>query len=106
MSTPYLKAHEIGHERLQAFAGTVYSWQHKGSSYFFPQDEKPVNPKDKPLFCLDYLPNTNGETYPKSGEIDLMKYYNDDDFRYDYNRIVVAENEIIGLLWLLKCIII
>lgn len=35
-------AHEIGHEILQAYGGTVFSWQHKGSSYYLPQDTKPV----------------------------------------------------------------
>ncbi len=36
-------AHEIAHELLQAYCGTIFSWQHKGSSYYFPQDKKPIN---------------------------------------------------------------
>jgi hypothetical protein len=33
----------LGRELLEACGGTAFSWQHKGSSYYFPQDTKPVN---------------------------------------------------------------
>jgi len=93
-------AHEIGHELLQAYHGTIYSWQHKGSSYYFPQDRKPINESlsDK-ITHLDFM-ESNGENAPKSGEIDLMKYYNDySDYK---DRIVASEKDVKGLLWLTK----
>ncbi|NRS90757.1 hypothetical protein HNQ02_003704 [Flavobacterium sp. 7E] len=31
-----------------------------------------------------------------------MKYYNNDPYRYDYDRIVAAENDLLGLIWLTK----
>ncbi len=94
-------AHEIGHELLQAYAGTVYSWQHKGSSYFFPQDTKPVIPNWlNNIVHKDYMPYINGENCP-AGEIDVMKYYN--DYSSYYERIVASNSDILGLLWLLKC---
>lgn len=43
---------------------------------------------------------SNGENTPKSGEIDLMKYYNDySDYK---DRIVASEQDVKGLLWLTK----
>jgi len=93
-------AHEIGHELLQAYHGTIYSWQHKGSSYYFPQDKKPINESlsDK-ITHLDFM-ESNGENAPKSGEIDLMKYYNDySDYK---DRIVASEKDVKGLLQLTK----
>jgi hypothetical protein len=31
-----------------------------------------------------------------------MKYYNEDPLRYDYDRVVAAEVDVLGLLWLTK----
>lgn len=102
-------AHEIGHEILQAFGGDVYSYQHKGSSYL-TQKIKPTTPPDKKWY--DHLPgmreyekykdlmkDVNGEYAPTSGEQDLMKYYHDQGSK-DYNRIVAAEDDMKGLIWL------
>jgi hypothetical protein len=93
-------AHEIGHELLQAYYGTIYSWQHKGSSYYFPQDRKPINESlSNKITHLDFM-ESNGENAPKSGEIDLMKYYNDySDYK---DRIVASKKDVKGLLWLTK----
>ncbi len=95
-------AHEIGHEILQAYAGTVYSWQHKGSSYYLPQDIKPVGEETfkEEYINIDYMENSKGENVPTSGEIDLMKYYNDySDYK---NRIIANEKDVLSLLWLTK----
>ncbi len=68
-------AHELGHELLQAYGGTVYSWQHKGSSYYLPQDTKPVK-GDETLWNKtthwDEM-ESHGEYYPKVGEIDIIE---------------------------------
>jgi hypothetical protein len=115
-------AHEIGHEILHAYYGNNFSWQHKGSSYYFPQDTKPTDtnkttwekgreyiplapyiPFIKPL---DLMPNSKGEYYPRApNEIDLMKYYN---IKYttnptinalpDLTRTFAAENDVLGLI--------
>jgi hypothetical protein len=71
-------AHEIGHEILQAYYGTTFSWQHKGSSYYLPQNTKPVKGSKTIIDSIipDFMTESSGEEYPKSGEIDLMKYYN------------------------------
>ncbi|MBF6654009.1 hypothetical protein C3B47_14215 [Flavobacterium columnare] len=104
-------AHEIEHEILQAYGGTAYSWQHKGSSYYFPQDTKPVKGEETlkgKISHIDYM-DTDGEYYPKTGEIDLMKYYHnlyDKQGRAistsDLRRTVVSEKDVLSLLWLTK----
>ena len=95
-------AHEIGHEIIQAFAGTVYSWQHKGSSYYLPQDAKPVGKESfkEEYINRDFMEETKGENTPKTGEIDLMKYYN--DYSNYKDRIIANEKDVISLLWLTK----
>jgi hypothetical protein len=99
---------------LKAFSDYTNSWQHKGSSYLFPQDTKP--PADasfgtklwENLKHIDHLPETSGENYPLSGEIDLMKYYNDNVLGGQskqpnyFKRIVAAEKDVFGLIWLTK----
>ncbi len=84
-------AHELGHSILKAFAeygggSTDYSYKHKGSSDY--SSAKPVN--------------EGGENYPLKGEIDLMKYYNNDPYWYDFDRIVACQDDILGLIWLTK----
>ncbi len=97
-------AHEIGHEILKAFGGHIYSKQHKGSSYLLPQDVKPVNKESfiEENLYIDYMEDFTGENYPKSGEIDLMKYYNGYFYSSFYNRIVANEKDVLGLIWLTK----
>ncbi|WP_440121902.1 hypothetical protein [Tenacibaculum sp. Ill] len=95
-------AHEIGHEILQALAGTVFSWQHKGSSYYFPQDRKPVGKESikEEYVNIDFMENSKGEKAPARGEIDLMKYYN--NYSNYKNRIIASEKDVLGFLWLTK----
>jgi hypothetical protein len=96
---------------LQAYAGTQYSWQHKGTSYFLPQDTKPdfTNPNHQqpPTFYVDNFPNVKGEQYPTTGEYDLMKYYNSNTISptnpyRGVNFFVASEDEVLGMLWLIK----
>ena len=96
-------AHEIGHEILQAYGGNIYSWQHKGSSYYMPQDKKPIGKESfkEEYINMDYMEETKGENYPSKGdEVDLMKYYHND--KNQKNRIVAGAKDVQGLLWLTK----
>lgn len=97
-------AHEIGHEILQAIAGTTYSWQHKGSSYYLPQDTKPLEGQETfwdKITHWDEM-DTHGENYPVSGEIDLMKYYNGHKPQKASERVIASEQDVLGLIWLTK----
>ncbi|WP_281979898.1 hypothetical protein [Tenacibaculum mesophilum] len=87
----YTCAHELGHTILKSYAelgggSTDYSYKHKGTSDY--SDKLSIN--------------KGGENYPLRGEIDLMKYYNNDPFYYDFDRIVAGEKDVLGLLWLTK----
>ncbi|MFK7107945.1 zinc metalloprotease [Flavobacterium oreochromis] len=98
----YTSAHEIGHTILRAYAegsgsSADYSYEHKGSSGY--SDTKPVS--------------EGGFAYPVTGEIDLMKYYNNNVtinnkssyiyfLDYDFERITAEEKDVLGLLWLTK----
>ncbi|WP_407480997.1 hypothetical protein [Elizabethkingia meningoseptica] len=97
-------AHELGHELLQAYSGTTYSWQHKGSSYYLPQDTKPTkgNETTKDKLTHFNIMNSYGENYPQQGEIDIMKYYNNEPNPKDHLRLVAAEKDVLGLIWLTK----
>lgn len=77
-------AHEIGHEILKDYSGSMYSYRHKGSSGF--SETKSVA--------------DGGFEYPQTGEIDLMKYYNDEPYDKDYGRVVAATEDVTGLVWL------
>lgn len=78
-------AHEIGHEIILAFGGHSYSKGHKGSSTILTQSPNPNMP------------------YPESGEIDLMKYSSDPFIPKDYyTRVIAAEKDVLGLIWLSK----
>lgn len=96
-------AHEIGHEIIQAFGGTAFSWQHKGSSYYFPQNKKPTGKESfiEEHLYIDYMEDTKGEKYPE-GEIDLMKYYNGSKPNDFYNRRVANETDVLSLISLTK----
>jgi mannosyltransferase OCH1-like enzyme len=82
----------------------VYSWQHKGSSYYLPQDTKPVGEESfkEEYINRDFMEHTSGENYPHSDEIDVMKYYNNTPKHIDHNRIVSSKKDILGLIWLTK----
>ncbi|GEM59214.1 hypothetical protein B0A78_07975 [Flavobacterium columnare NBRC 100251 = ATCC 23463] len=107
-------AHEIGHSILKDYGGVTYSWQHKGTSYLLLQDKKPTpdNSRIEIFFQnsihIDASPNTLGEYYPTSGEIDLMKYYHSLDpnnklvSRPDSKRTIAAEKDVLSLIWLTK----
>lgn len=82
-------AHEIGHEILKKYRGSIYSYGHKGT----------VNP----VFQNE---NSNAKPYPKGNdEIDLMPYYTDWLDYKDRKRIIAAEKDVLGLIWLTKIII-
>ena len=89
----YTSAHEIGHNVLRAYSegaggSADYSYKHKGSSGY-----------------SDTIPTAEGGfDYPKSGEIDLMKYYNNAPYflNYDFERIVAENKDVLGLIWLTK----
>lgn len=78
----YTFAHEIGHEILLAHGGQTYSKSHKGTSGIVFQS-----------------PNS-GTTYPRSGEIDIMKYAEENENKIPdfYNRSVADEKDVSGLL--------
>jgi hypothetical protein len=84
----YTGAHEIGHEILKYvnLNNPDYSFKHKGSSDY--SETKKIK--------------EGGFDYPKSGEIDLMKYYNNTPHTYDFSRIVAEQNDVLGLIWLTK----
>ncbi|MCF6350465.1 MAG: hypothetical protein L3J23_05470 [Flavobacteriaceae bacterium] len=76
-------AHEIGHEILLAYGGQLYSKKHKGTSTIMQNV-------------------TNKKVYPKSGEIDLMKYYKGHYPNDFYERRVTSKKDILSLIWLTK----
>ena len=75
-------AHEIGHEILKAFGDVYYSYGHKDTVNTVTQKIKDGIPK-----------------YPSTGEIDLMKYYQN---YYDIPRTIASKTDVLGLLWLTK----
>ncbi len=77
-------AHEIGHEILLAYGGHIYSKTHKGSSHWS-------------MIFQD--PSSSATNSPIYGEIDLMKYYKN---YYDIPRTIIAEIDLLKLLWLTK----
>jgi hypothetical protein len=81
-------AHEIGHEILSAYGGEDYSYGHRGSSSVITQTT---------LELTD-----GGVSYPASGEIDLMKYYNGTRPADFYHRVVACEIDVKSLLWLAR----
>ena len=78
----FTAAHEIGHEILKAFGDVYYSYGHKGTVNTVTQEIKDGTPE-----------------YPSTGEIDLMKYYQN---YYDIPRTIASETDVLGLLWLTK----
>ena len=78
----FTAAHEIGHEILKAFGDVYYSYGHKDTVNTVTQEIKDGTPE-----------------YPSTGEIDLMKYYQN---YYDIPRTIASETDVLGLLWLTK----
>ena len=79
-----IAAHEIGHKLLEDYGGMKYSYKHKGTSTLL---QNPIE-------------NT---PYPQKGEIDLMKYSDDEYYPSGYyQRNILSEEDLKGLLWLTK----
>ncbi|WP_159288241.1 hypothetical protein [Tenacibaculum maritimum] len=74
-------AHEIGHEVLLAYGGHIYSKKHKETSTILQSENA-------------------GLKYP-SGEIDLMKYF-DEVYAPDFRKVIVSEKDVLSLIWLTK----
>ena len=69
---------------MEDYGGKTYSYKHKGSSTW---GQSPLK----------------GTTYPTTGEIDLMKYVDEDFLPKDfYERVVLSKEDVIGILWLSK----
>ncbi|MFK8303492.1 hypothetical protein ACI75Y_11340 [Capnocytophaga stomatis] len=77
-------AHEIGHKLLEDYGGKKYSYKHKGTSSW---GQNPLE----------------GTTYPISGEIDLMKYADEEYLPSNYyERIILSSEDVLSILWLSK----
>lgn len=78
-------AHEMGHEILLAYGGQMYSKKHKESSSIF---QSPVE----------------GTKYPRTGEIDLMKYADENERSYGIKlfseRSVAAQEDVASLIFI------
>ncbi|MFK7050527.1 hypothetical protein FLACOL_02148 [Flavobacterium columnare] len=81
----FTAAHEIGHELLNKYGGTIYSYGHKGSVNSVTQSMK-----------------DNAPSYPLNGEIDIMPYYPQDPPFKIYQRYALAEKDLLGLIWLTR----
>jgi hypothetical protein len=75
-------AHEFGHSVLRDERDHDWSITHKGSTGG----------------ALDQNPKPTQPSYPTSGEIDLMKYWNKPDVDDEFERSIVAEDEARGLV--------
>lgn len=79
-------AHEFGHSVLQYFGGESLSWSHKGSTKIIPQSVKSTTPG-----------------YPKTGQIDLMKYCDSNKASARFSRIIfdtrASEQDVKRLVW-------
>ena len=73
----------------------------KGSSYYLPQDKKPIKKESfkQESINRDYMEETKGENYPKTGEVDLMKYYHND---LGVKERIVDKKDVLSLIWLTK----
>jgi hypothetical protein len=81
-------AHEFGHSVLMEFRGLWYSWTHEGSTSIFQATTS----------------STPG--YPSTGEIDLMRYYDDKKASASPTRLMASsranEFDVKCLLWMSK----
>ena len=87
----YTSAHELGHTILKSYSEAAggsedYSYKHKGSSGY--SETLPVS--------------EGGSNYPNTGEIDLMKYFNNSPRYFDFDRISASTEDVLGLIWLTK----
>lgn len=74
-------SHEIGHEILKYGGGSGYSKTHKGSSTILQNVKK-------------------GTSYPMVGEIDIMKYVENNQTTNFYDRVVASEEDVKSLIWI------
>ena len=81
----FTSAHEIGHEILKKYGGTIYSYGHKGSVNTVTQSS-----------------NKNAIKHPVSGEIDIMPYYTDNLNYSEYKRYSAEVKDVLSLIWLTK----
>jgi len=79
-------AHEFGHSVLTEFGGIARSWTHEGSTSIF-QSTTRLTPG-----------------YPKTGEINLMNYYDEKKGKASFDRIFAdtraSEFDLLCLLWM------
>jgi hypothetical protein len=80
-------AHEIGHQLLFDFGGRNYTYSHKGTS-------------GPTWIQQDPLPGTKYPPSPK--EIDLMKYAEGNEPIDYYDRLVLSQEDSLGIVWLSK----
>jgi len=85
MQFKHTAAHEIGHEILSAYGGESYSYTHRGSSTVLQKTKTIAN---------------GGESFPASGEVDLMKYYNGTAMRSLLSRSVASNYDARSLVFL------
>lgn len=81
-------AHELGHEILSAYGGDTYSYSHRGSSTVITQKKEDLG--------------DGGQSYPATGEIDLMIYYHGPRPPDFYTRSVACEVDVKSLIWLAR----
>ncbi|MEA1933719.1 MAG: hypothetical protein U9N60_04720 [Thermodesulfobacteriota bacterium] len=79
----FTAAHEFGHTVLEESRGRGYSWGHKGTS--------------NPILQTVY---SSSPTYPTTGEIDLMYYYNGNQPTDFFSRVIAVEEDVKMLIWL------
>jgi hypothetical protein len=81
-----VSAHEFGHSVLKYVGGFALSWGHKGSTNMISQSVRPSTPG-----------------YPKSGPLDLMKYYDWEKAKIQFKRRIentqAMEVDIKRLIW-------
>jgi hypothetical protein len=82
------------------------SWQHKGSSYYLPQNTKLKGKESiiEEYIYADYMEETSGEYTPPSGEIDYNTHDKAGNFiaGSDLKRTIATEKDVLGLIWLTK----
>ncbi|WP_150614338.1 hypothetical protein [Pandoraea terrigena] len=79
-----VSAHEIGHPILTLAAGREYSWSHEGTSGTLGGDNGTYAP------------------VPKTGEMNLMKYYEDASVNMRYARSIASESDVKNLIYISK----
>ncbi|KQT33917.1 hypothetical protein ASG22_17620 [Chryseobacterium sp. Leaf405] len=80
-----VSAHEIGHEILLTYGGSIYSKSHKSTT--------------TGLNLISQNTDEDAPDIPETGEIDLMKYY---QRYYDIPRTIISELDLLKVIWLTK----